>query len=58
MNIVIVDNDAFAVMSMKRILESDSEIMVSATGDSKENAVEVSAGYFASGVPNEWCRQC
>ncbi len=39
MNIVIVDNDAFAVMSMKRILESDSEIMVSATGDSKENAV-------------------
>lgn len=39
MNIVIVDNDAFAVMSMKRILESDSEITVSATGDSKENAV-------------------
>lgn len=39
MNIVIVDNDAFAIMSMKRILESDSEITVSATGDSKENAV-------------------
>lgn len=39
MNIIIVDNDTFAVMSMKRILESDDEITVSAVGDSGEDAL-------------------
>lgn len=41
MNVIIIDDDPFVCISLKTILQSDSEIQVTATGNSGEEALQL-----------------